>query len=428
MSTKEWGDIGLIIWFAIPIIVFIFIIAFLMIKPCLPFKQWFSALIGMLVLCSISYVGLHIQLDQRKYRGTLNHTEKYGFGYEYNVLNTTQMQEINRIYRPDDTNTKQTEKKGDTINKAKDKTPVENKAAAAKDTTTKCKRDTCSYAKVIMYLNGEFNDKIDSAQKEDIQKYLSYCTPTQATGYLTSLRIRVKSYFWLTGPEVYFEVMFWCIFGVISSLLFSLGNIWKNSTTVPGNPQTQYDPSQVPSQIAKIFYAPICTLILTLGYNYIQDKNMVDISSSKGVIVFSFIAGFYSQRMMAFLDRLKDVILPNTGSADLPESKSDSKSLIKQIIIKLNPENTLMELIKDIGMGTAKVTIENAEICFLTTATKNDLDPKFSFNVNNLQPGKYTIKVSWSGNVVSGEIKAEGEDLINVINENQTFDVNVKKV
>lgn len=80
-----------------------------------------------------------------------------------------------------------------------------------------------------------------------------------------------------------------------------------------------------------MFYAPACTIVLVLGYQYLTDSNdnMIDISVNNGLIVFAFVSGFFSGRVMRFLDRLKELILPfgtatqttithtETGKADI---------------------------------------------------------------------------------------------------------------
>ena len=45
-----------------------------------------------------------------------------------------------------------------------------------------------------------------------------------------------------------------------------------------------------------------------------------------GLIVFSFIAGFFSARLMKFLDRLKELILPFGGTNNQPAPTSDDIS------------------------------------------------------------------------------------------------------
>ena len=409
IGSKQRSDFFLNLVISLPILIFIFVVFIMVRKSCISFNKWFSTLLLFLLLLITSYVGLHVLLDQQQHMHKFGRSSKYGFGYEYMTINTTQLQEINKIYR--DTFYEKT------INPDTLKSGIVYKA-----NKNFSKKDTDAYQKVVMYLNNQYNDKIDTVQLNEIAKYLSFCTPIEAAGFLTSLRIRVKSYFWLTGPEVYFEVMFWCIFGVICSLLFKLGDIWKLSTTDPTNPQSQYDPTEVPSQVAKIFYAPICTLVIILGYNYIQDKNMVDISSSKGIIILSFIAGFYSQRMMAFLDRLKDVLLPNTGSADLPQDKK----LIKQFFIKLKPDDEIFNKIEAVGMGSASVEI-NADCYKPVKADKYGSDPTFSFVINNVIPGKYTLNVSWQGKIDNQDVALIAEQQINVDVTGKTIEINVKK-
>jgi len=49
---------------------------------------------------------------------------------------------------------------------------------------------------------------------------------------------------------------------------------------------------------------------------------MIDISVNNGLIVFSFISGFFSGRVMRFLDRLKELVLPFGTSSQTTTTQS----------------------------------------------------------------------------------------------------------
>ncbi|MDB5014423.1 MAG: hypothetical protein JWQ25_2625 [Daejeonella sp.] len=305
--------------------------------------QWFKTLgVGLLYMVVIYFI-LHALFSISDHYGRT----KLKLDYEDATLSTDQKQLINRIYF--DT-TQKASPVADSmvveVTPAPEKDTLKNSTAATDPNTPKpgksnnapkapngstkkvFKKQLVSnpgspnfkLTKAIRLINNEFNNKIDPVQLDSIKNYLASATDLEATAYLADARFQVKSYFWLTGPAVYFEIIFWSIFGVISSLLFSLGLIGKNSTTIPNDPSTEFDSSEIPYQFAKILYAPICTLVIVLGYNFFNDTNMADISSGKGVIVFAFIGGFYSSRVIALLDRLKEVVLPGDANSTAPKS------------------------------------------------------------------------------------------------------------
>ena len=302
--------------------------------------QWFKTLgRGLLYLVAL-YFMLHTGFGISDFFGWT----KTKLDYEYATLSDDQKQQINRIYF--DTTQEDTSAKTSIAVKqsaAPKKANLKDSLVRQKETglaaadsgsadesksvaTTQINKQLISAPgsssfklnKAIRLISNEFNNKIDPVQLDSIKAYLANATDLEATSYLADARFQVKSYFWLTGPAVYFEIIFWSVFGVISSLLFSLGLIGKNSTTIPNNPKTEFDSSEVPYQFAKILYAPICTLVIVLGYNYFNNDNIADISSGKGVIVFAFIGGFYSSRVIALLDRLKEVVLPGDANGTAP--------------------------------------------------------------------------------------------------------------
>lgn len=302
--------------------------------------QWFKTLGRGLLYLALLYFVLHTGFGLLDYWGVT----KVKLDYEYATLSGDQKQLINRIYfdttqkasvvkdtivaqkssapKRDSIKDSTLVVKGESVKAAGDNKPKPNNPLTQSDVKRQLvsKPGTSDFKlnKAIRLINNEFNNKIDSTQLDLIKNFLATATDLEATAYLAGARFQVKSYFWLTGPAVYFEIIFWSVFGVVSSLIFSLGLIGKNSTTIPNNPKTEFDSSEVPYQFAKILYAPICTLVIVLGYNYFNDENIADISSGKGVIVFAFIGGFYSSRVIALLDRLKEVVLPGNANSTAP--------------------------------------------------------------------------------------------------------------
>ncbi|WP_207425067.1 hypothetical protein [Pedobacter sp. SYSU D00535] len=286
--------------------------------------RWFWTLnIFLLTLVAI-YIAAH------------HFTRELKIDYEYAKLSDHQIQLINRIYF--DTLTvegpQQVAKlEQDTLaplgQKPAEKVQVNQLAfvQAAQDVEQSENARASKHIKALRFIDNEFNNKVDRVQLDSIRLLLASASDLEATSYLDEARFVVKSYFWLTGPAIYYEIVFWSIFGVLASLLFNLGMVSKNSTTVPGDPHTQFDSSEIPYQCAKILYAPICTLAIVLGYNFFNDSNMADINSGKGVIAFAFIGGFYSSRVIAFLDRLKEVILPTSALSGAGSSSTTTNNI-----------------------------------------------------------------------------------------------------
>jgi hypothetical protein len=164
--------------------------------------------------------------------------------------------------------------------------------------------DTCKINKALLYVRTEFDNRLQQDQEDVIKAYISTFSAQEVGSYLAQLKLKVRSYFWLSGPFMYLEMIFWVIFGVICSNLFALGNLGRTRGF------TAFDSREVPYQAAQFFYGPFCTIMLILAYNYIRHKDVIEVHATEGMIVFSFIAGLFSGRMMSFLERFKDALLP----------------------------------------------------------------------------------------------------------------------
>ncbi len=171
-------------------------------------------------------------------------------------------------------------------------------------------------SQVRRFINSDFNQAVDKNDLDSVIGYLHQCTNEQATMFLTNKRLKVHSYFWLSGSELYWEVIFWSVAGVLTSLIFMLSSRHRKSVQYSDTdgPNEPYCPEEVPYQIGKLFYAPLCTMVLIFGYNYIQGDNRPDIFSSKGMLALSFLCGFFSGRVMTFINRIKEAIIPATNT------------------------------------------------------------------------------------------------------------------
>lgn len=287
-------------------------------------------------------------------------------GSEYTPLSKEQMQNINNllIFSPD------------TI-----KTEANN-----------TKVDPAKTALIISYLESEYANNLDKNDSIQINTLLVQFSAKDASIFLSQKRFKVSSYFWLTGTGAYGETLFWSLIGVLASLIYyvSITNKAKieSSTDEDG---CVFNPAEIPPQVAKMFYAPVCTLVIVLGYSLIKpDNSLLDLNAGKGLILFSFLAGFFSSRLMKFLDGLKKLILPigNSGTGDASNTNKETakdenpKDAIPDEIFREALEEKGLEWkdkfapVESISIGKKKVNgIETEKWClqFNVTVKQEDL-------------------------------------------------------
>ncbi|MEO7767708.1 MAG: hypothetical protein ABIS01_09790, partial [Ferruginibacter sp.] len=344
-------------------------------------SDWFKKLIITLICLGIVYVLLH----------WLTNSLFPTAGYEYIRLDKDQMQQINKIYFDNDSTS------------SLKKSSVNNGDSSGNVVVRSIKylvRDSCDCynctkdEKVVCYLWNQFNHNLDTSQLHTIRQYLACSSPSEATSFLNGVRFQVKSYFWLAGPVVYWEIIFWSWFGVICSILFNLGVVSKSSTTNPTDRTTYFDSSEIPSQVAKMLYAPVCTLVIVLGYNFFSGQNLVDINSSKGVLVFAFIGGFYSSRLISFLDRLKELFLPVSST----EGKGIDSPPLRNIVVQLQLDTTVIHLWDSLkgDLNSLKITLREEHSTQEAIALPIDTNQWPLFIFDYVKQGTYSIQALWS--------------------------------
>lgn len=151
--------------------------------------------------------------------------------------------------------------------------------------------------KAMIYISSQYGDEIDPGQMATIQQYLSTFTPRETGIFLADYRLRLRSFFWLSGKLLYAEVVSWVIFGVLCSLLFFIG---KNVGRGDG-----ISFRVIIYQSARLLYAPFAAVILVLVYSYIKGNATLHIEASELIIIFGFLLGFYSGSVLELLDRLR---------------------------------------------------------------------------------------------------------------------------
>jgi hypothetical protein len=375
--------------------------------------SWWKGASWLIVLCTLQLITIGVYL--------LTHSSRH-FGYEYVALNTDQQKaftDLVNIYTDDDKPTSILVR--DSAEEAAKPAP-DNKTA--KDTT---KKMLCQKARAVRIQKaGMIKDFLKSTLSGDVKEssgkkaepkkptilddqineldpVLKELNTKDVISFILKKKFKVDSYFWLAGTSMYWEAIFWSLFGVLTSLIYyvSLANqlALKNKEDDDIGP---FDTSEIGSQVAKMFYAPAVTLVLVIGYNYFSDKSQsaIDISFNHGLILFSFMAGFYSGRLMKLLDKLKNSILPDSSDGPSTGDGNTTAAGSGDITITLKLADTMANSpdapgIIEAGFNTATVTLEPADGRGKTiTLDKPTEDQGSGFAAAKVPFGKYTAKAS----------------------------------
>ncbi len=327
-------------------------------------RKWFTLMVFIFLFWCVVYLFTHIPNEFA--------------GYKYTKFSTEQVTQITKILVNNEVNVPSAQTLNDTaINKDSSAIPHDSVAASMQATTiapAKIKCDSCGVNNAMIYLRGEFGDRIEERQLYAIREYMSRFGPFETGNYLAGYKLKTRNFFWLVGPSLYLETIFWTIIGVLCSIIFTIGQDMKN---YPGKRNSKYYVSQIPYDIAKFFYAPFFTIVILLCYNYIKHRNIIEVNTSEGMIVFAFITGLFSGRLMGSLQRIKDAIVPeyrysykSYGTVKGYESKYSSLKEAKQ-----------PEPISTIG-NTLKEKTANAEIPFAETYSGNTEEDIYQITEN----------------------------------------------
>lgn len=249
-----------------------------------------------------------------------------------------------------------------------------------------------------------------------------------AVAFIQNARFRVKSYFWLAGPHTYLEVIFWTIFGVITSILFYISSAIANGIG--------FRSEESPGHLAKIVYAPFISLIIIFSYNVISNPDsFIDVSASKGTLIISFLLGFYSSRAMKLLDKIKDVVLPygDKTTADEEREKDNQEtvttetSTTKDISVNVAINDPTHEDQEALQGHISKTTVslvpnEGGEPIPLEQKGEDELND--TFIGENIAEGTYTLSANLT--TTDGE-NYEATEPITINGEETTFSLTLTK-
>jgi hypothetical protein len=156
---------------------------------------------------------------------------------------------------------------------------------------------------IMAYLS--MNQSIDVAALQDEVKAMGLQAFLQA---LPSVVLQVDSCFWLVGKKMYWEIIFWSLFGVLANALYhSAQRIRKK----------QFKRSEMVVYISKLLYAPFVVMVIFLSHQaLVENGDLAEISTGHGAVVISFILGFFSGRAIGLLNKLKDLLLPRMAATN----------------------------------------------------------------------------------------------------------------
>jgi hypothetical protein len=211
----------------------------------------------------------------------------------------------------------------------------------------------------------------------------------------------------------------------------------RQSLKVAGDADTgPFDPAEISGQVSKMFYAPVSALVLVLGYNLLTADNnkMTDISIGKGLLLFSFIAGFFSGRVMKFIDRLKDLVLPLSATGNAAATTDNSNAANEKVAditteLQLAPELALTPEGADIvdgGFNSATVTLK-PETGDVITLVKPADDQSAGFTAAKVPFGKYILQASLASKIGDTIINLAANKDIEVNDANKTFQLELDK-
>ena len=340
--------------------------------------RWQFALIVFLLLVLGAYTFTHVYYQDE-------------YGKEYVKLNNPQLEIIHtHIMDASDSNDRASNRQDSTY---KDSGSMSHRIQHSGKHVFSSKRDEF----LINYLQTEYNQKIDSGYLSNFEKLVACHQDKDLFSFLSKTRILIRGPFWLTGNMIYLEAFFWSVFGVLVSLIYyvSLANA-KGSNLAGSDAADAFNPNEVPGQIAKMFYAPACTIVILLGYHiFTISDNMVDISVNKSLLVFSFIAGFYSSRLMKFMDRLKDLVLPAGATPNIADAAAPKPA---KLSLKLKLDEALSKARQDLAKKIADAGYNAAQIHITPKAGGESLKPKpvgtgqvVEFLAADVKPGVYEI-------------------------------------
>jgi hypothetical protein len=232
-------------------------------------------------------------------------------------------------------------------------------------------------------------------------KVMDALRPADALSYVSITRFEVRSFFWLTGWPAVMELVFWTLFGSLCSLLYNIydvrrRNAIENRETTDGA-ERGFDASEMPNHLAKLVFSPFVSIVVIFGYKYIaEDDSKGVLETSSGVVIMSFLLGFYSARAMRMLDRIKDVLLPYDNKPAEPASEPKPMNRARAVIaLSLDPSvvsahpQDVEELQAELRSATVTLLPEGGGEAVAAVLDAEEEEARFVAHIEN---GRYAVK------------------------------------
>ena len=373
-------------------------------------NRYIFLLCSLLTIFGILYVYFHDSDNQR--------TKNVGTSYELKKLSTDVLKQINSIVENNPQSN--SNDSSQTANTSQDSSLAEVAKGDAKNAN---QVSDAVVNRIVDYISFNFPDW-DSVNREALRRGITGLSKNSTITQLSSVKISIKSYFWLNGPITLLEIFFWSIFGVLTSLLYFITEDIRNK-----DPKIHFEPDQIPSHVAKLFYAPVVTMVIIFCYDYATGDSGTDLSVSKAILVVSFLLGFYSGRAMELLNRVKEVLLPYASEKGTkPADVNRDEPAGKKITINLELANSEMPPDTDYEtvlnqLGTAVVKLIDKSNASEILLTKTGEDQEGLFVAENVVGNNYKLQASF---VTTDNLSFVYEADIDLSTED-TFEIALKK-
>ncbi len=256
--------------------------------------------------------------------------------------------------------------------------------------TSKTTSDSIKVLKAVNYILSSIPPADSTASRKFKNEY-SALTVNAFINSIPTIAVTTHSFFWLEGDRKYLEVIFWAVFGVLASLLFVASECMRKN---------EFKPEELPVYWAKLFYAPLITLIIVFSYKIITSSGEVKFdNTSIEIIIFSFVLGFFSGRAIELLNKIKDVILPGKAGG---KEEAEGKTILAGTV---DFSDDVKKLLPDIDRAKLKVVLTPVTDREHPVEKETDSDGVFFFPPVN--EGVYDVDVSKKINdgVYSASIK-----------------------
>jgi hypothetical protein len=272
-------------------------------KKKMPGKTWFGILVSITVLTFIIYLVCHcFQSPNAK---------------EIKYLNADQLAVINGII--DNTNT-----------------------TSLSDSTRKKQR--------ILEFIKKVDPEILPEDSGELSEFIQASSYAELRLQLPKYPIFTRSFFHLYGNGVYFEIIWWSLFGVLANLVYSTSEYLRKK---------EFMKEELFAQLAKLTYTPLSVIVIYLSYNSLNPAANTggSIVYTNYTIVISFLLGFFSGRMIELLNKIKNILIPITDQPATDEVTTDTatddvpEDIINEAIRKHADEWKTKYNVEAVGIG-----------------------------------------------------------------------------